>query len=130
MGRGRRTGLPGVEGQVVAIHGVDGAEIQVADDLAYGCIRRGSWGYVVTEGRRVGAKIGSVSKSEVVVSRKELPGAREGDVGVGGYAGRVETLFVMGSSLGVHRQLGVELLAQEPEAVAETGEVVGKVATV
>ena len=29
-----------------------------------------------------GAKAGSVSKSEVVVSREELLGAREGDVGV------------------------------------------------
>ena len=71
-----------------------------------------------------------MSKSEVVVSGKELPGAREGDVGVGGYAGRVETLFVRGSSLGLHRQLGVELLAEEPKAVAETGEVVIEVATV
>ena len=30
-----------------------------------------------------GVKVGSMSKSEVVVSGKELPGALEGDVGVG-----------------------------------------------
>ena len=77
-----------------------------------------------------GAKVVGMSKSEVVVSRKELPGAREGDVALGGYAGRVETLFVRCSSLGLHRQLGVELLAEEPEAFAETGEVVGEVAAV
>ena len=35
-----------------------------------------------------------MSKSKVVVSREELPGALEGDVGAGGYVGRVETLFV------------------------------------
>ena len=77
-----------------------------------------------------GAKVGSVSKSEVVVDREELPGTREGDVGVGGHVGRVETLFVRYSSLGVHRQLGVGLLAEEPEAVAETGDVAGEVAAV
>ena len=77
-----------------------------------------------------GAKVGSMSKSEVVVSRKELPRAREGDVGSGVYAGRVETLFVRCSSLSVHRQLGVELLAEEHEAVAKTGEVVGEVAAI
>ena len=50
MVRGRRKGYPGVEGQVVAVAGVDGAKFQVADDFAYGCIGRGNWGYVVTEG--------------------------------------------------------------------------------
>ena len=50
MGGGRRTGFPGVEGQVVAIPGVDSAEFQVADDLAHVRIRCGSRGYVVTEG--------------------------------------------------------------------------------
>ena len=79
---------------------------------------------------RGGAKVSGLSKSEVVFSRKELPGTREVIVGVGGYAGRVETLFVRGSSLGVHLQLGVELLAEEPEAIAETGEVVGDGTTV
>ena len=71
-----------------------------------------------------------MSKSEVVASRNELLGARDGDVGVGGYAGRVETLFVRGSSLGLHRQLGVEQLAEETEAVGETGAVVGEVVAV
>ena len=73
-----------------------------------------------------GTKAGGVSKSKVVVSREKLPGAREGDVGVGGYVGRVETLFVRCSSLGVHRQLGVELPAEEPEAVSQTCAMVGK----
>ena len=40
----------GVEGQVIAIPGVDSAELQVADDLAHGRVGRGNWGYVVTEG--------------------------------------------------------------------------------
>ena len=71
-----------------------------------------------------------MSKSEVVVSRKELPGALEGNAGVGGYVGRVEALFVRGSSLGVYGQLGAELIAEEPEAVAETGDVAGEVAAV
>ena len=46
----KETKRPGVECQVVAIPCVDGAKFQVADDIAYGCIGRGSWGYVVTEG--------------------------------------------------------------------------------
>ena len=71
-----------------------------------------------------------MSKSEVVVGREELPGTREGDVGVGRYVGRVEALFVRCGSFSVHRQLGVELLPDEPEAVAETGEVVIEVAAV
>ena len=50
MGRGGRKGFIGVEGQIVAVPCVDGAEFQVADDLAHGCIGCGSWGYVVTEG--------------------------------------------------------------------------------
>ena len=78
----------------------------------------------------MGAKVGSMSKSEVVVSRKELPGAREGDVGFSCYFGRLATLLVRCGSFSVHRQLGVELLAEEHEAVAETGEMVGEVAAV
>ena len=77
-----------------------------------------------------GVELGSMSKSEVIVSGKELPGARERNVGVGRYVGRVEALFVRCGSFSVHRQLGVELLAEEPEAIAETGEVVGEVAAV
>ena len=50
MGRGRRTGFSGVEGQVVAIPGVDGAELLDADDLAHGCVGCWSWGDVVAEG--------------------------------------------------------------------------------
>ena len=69
-------------------------------------------------------------KSKVVVSREELPGAREGGVGVGGYVGIVETLIVRCSGLGVHRQFGVELPAEEPEAVAQTGAMVGEDAAV
>ena len=65
-----------------------------------------------------GAKVGSMSKSEIVVGREELPGARERNVGVSRHVGRVEALFVRCSSLGVHGQLDVELLAEEPEAVA------------
>ena len=61
-----------------------------------------------------------MSKPKVVLSGKELPGAREGDVDAGGYVGRVETLSVRRSSLGVHGQLDVELPAEEPEAVAQT----------
>ena len=49
MGGGRRASFPGVEGQVVAIPGVDGAELQVADDLAHGRIGCGSRGCVVTK---------------------------------------------------------------------------------
>ena len=71
-----------------------------------------------------------MSKSEVVVGREELPGTREGNAGVVRHVGRVEALFVMGSSLGAYGQLGVELLAEEPEAVAETGEVVGEATAV
>ena len=80
--------------------------------------------------KRGGVETGSVSKSEVVVSGEELPGAREGDVSVGGYVGRVETLFVRCDSLSVHRQLGLELLAEEPEVIAEAGEVVGEATAV
>ena len=69
-----------------------------------------------------------MSKSEAVVSSKELPRARKRDASVSGYVGGVEALFVRCSSFSVHRQLGVELLAEEPEAVAEAGEVVGEVA--
>ena len=61
-----------------------------------------------------GAKVGGMSKSEIIISGEELPGAREGDVGVGGHVGRVETLFARCGSFSVHRQLGVELLAEEP----------------
>ena len=32
-----------------------------------------------------GVEVGSMSKSEVVVGREELPGAREGNISVGGY---------------------------------------------
>ena len=42
----------------------------------------------------------------------------------------METLFVRCGSFSVHRQLGVELLAEEPEAVADAGEMVGEVAAV
>ena len=49
-----------------------------------------------------GAKIGGLSKSEVVISGEELSGAREGDVGAGGYVGRVETLFVRCDGIGVY----------------------------
>ena len=73
----------GAEGHVVAIPGVDGAEFQVAYDSAYGCVLCGGWCYVVTERRRGRVEVGGMSKSEVVVSGKELHGAREGDVGVG-----------------------------------------------
>ena len=75
---------------------------------------------------RSGAKIGGLSKPEVVISGEELSGAREGDVGAGGYVRRVEALFVRCDSLSVHRQLGLELLAEEPEAIAEAGEVLEK----
>ena len=77
-----------------------------------------------------GAKIGGLSKSEVVISGKELSGAREGDVSVGGYVRRVETLCVRCDRLSVHRQLGLELPAEEPEAIAEAGEVVREVTAV
>ena len=42
----------------------------------------------------------------------------------------MEALFVRGISLGVYGQLGAELIAEEPEAVAETVEVVGEVTAV
>ena len=71
-----------------------------------------------------------MSKSEVIISGEELSSARERDVGVGGHVGRVEALFVRCSSFSVQRQLGVELLAEEPEAIAEIGEVVGEVTAV
>ena len=69
-------------------------------------------------------------KSEVIFSGEELSGARKRNVGVGGHVGRVEALLVRCGSFSVHRQLGVELLTEEPEAVAETGAVVGEVAAV
>ena len=75
-------------------------------------------------------KVGGLSKSEVIISREELSSTRERNVGVGRYVGRVGALFVRCGSFSVHRQLGVELLAEEPEAVAETGEVVGEVTAV
>ena len=77
-----------------------------------------------------GAKVGGMSKSEVVIGGEELPGARERNVGVGRYDRRVEALFVRCGSFSVYRQLGVELLAKEPEAVAETVEVAGEFAAV
>ena len=77
-----------------------------------------------------GAKIGGLSKSEVVISGEELPGEREGDVSAGGYVRRVETFFVRCDSFGVHRQLGLEPPAEEPEAIAEASEVVGEVTAV
>ena len=49
MGGGSRTCFPGIEGPIVAIPGVDGAELQAADDLAHGCVGCGSWGDVVAE---------------------------------------------------------------------------------
>ena len=79
---------------------------------------------------RGGAQIGGMSKSEIIISGEELSSAREGDVGVGRYVRRVETLFVRCDGLGVHRQLGVELLAEESEAIAEAGEVVGEATAV
>ena len=93
---------------------------------------RQTWALVLRCHRRMGwgAKAGRLSKSEVVVSGEELLGAREGDVGVGGYVGGVETLFVRCSSLGVHRQFGVELPAEEPEAVAQPRTMVGEDAAV
>ena len=71
-----------------------------------------------------------MSKPKVVVSGEELPGAREGDVGDGGYGRRVEALVVRSSSLGVHRQFGVELPAENPEAVAQKGTMVGEDAAI
>ena len=76
------------------------------------------------------AKVGGMPKSEVIISGEELSSARERNVGVGRYVGRVEALSAGCDTFSVHRQLGVELLAEEPEAVAETGEVVGEVAAV
>ena len=35
--------------------------------------------------RRGGAKVGGMSKSEVIISREELSSARKGDVSVGGH---------------------------------------------
>ena len=77
-----------------------------------------------------GANIAGMLKSEIIISGEELPGARERDASVGGYVGRVEALFVRCSSFSVLRQLGVELLAEEPDAIAEAGEVVGEVIAV
>ena len=79
---------------------------------------------------RGGAKVGGTSKSEVVLSGEEKSSARERNVGVGRYVGRVEALLVRCGSFSVHRQLGVELLAEEPEAIAEASEVVGEVTAV
>ena len=59
------------------------------------------------------AKVGGMSKSEIVISGEELPGARERNAGAGRYAGRVEALFVRCGSFSIHRQLGVVLLAKE-----------------
>ena len=42
----------------------------------------------------------------------------------------MEALFFRCGSSSVYRQLGVELLAKEPKAVAETGEVVGEATAV
>ena len=42
----------------------------------------------------------------------------------------METLFVRCDSLIVHRQLGLELPAEEPEAVAQTGAMIGEDAAV
>ena len=47
---GGRKGFLGVEGSVVAVSGVDGAEIQFAYDTAHGCVRLGCWRYIVSEG--------------------------------------------------------------------------------
>ena len=78
---------------------------------------------------RGGATIGGLTNSDVVISGEELSSAREINVGVGRHVG-VEALFVRCGSFSVHRQLGVELPAEEPEAIAEAGEVVGEVAAV
>ena len=79
---------------------------------------------------RGGVKAGGVSKPKVVVSGEELPGAREGDASAGGYVGGVEALFVRCDGFGVHRQFGVELHAEEPEAIAEASDVVGEATAV
>ena len=77
-----------------------------------------------------GAKVGGMSKSEIVISGEELSSARKRDASAGGYVGGVEALFVRRDGFGVHRQLGLELPAEEHEAIAETGEVVGKATAV
>ena len=77
-----------------------------------------------------GAKVGGMSKSEIIISGEELSSARKGDASVGGYVGRVEALFVRCDGLGVHGKLGLELHAEEPEAIAEAGEVVGEATAV
>ena len=79
---------------------------------------------------RGGDKVGGMSKSEIIISGEELSSARKRDASVGGHAGRVETLFVRCGSFGVHRQLGLELFAEEPETIAETSEVVGEVTAI
>ena len=38
--------------------------------------------------------------------------------------------YLLGVTVLVYRQLGVELLAEEPEAIAEAGEVVGEATAV
>ena len=77
-----------------------------------------------------GAKVGGMSKSEIVISGEELSSARKRDVSAGGHVGRMEALFVRSGSFGVYRQLGVELFAEEPETIAEASEVVGIVAAI
>ena len=61
---------------------------------------------------RVSTKVGGVSKSKAIIGGEELSGAREGDVGLGGHVGRVAALSTRCSSVGVHRQLGVNLPAK------------------
>ena len=55
-----------------------------------------------------------MSKSEIVISGEELSSALERNVGVGRHVGIEEALLVRCGSFSVHRQLGVELLAEEP----------------
>ena len=55
--------------------------------------------------------VGGVSKLKAFIGGEELSGAREGDVGVGGYVRRVEALFVRCEGPSVYRQLGLELPA-------------------
>ena len=52
---------------------------------------------------RGGAKVGGMSKSEVIISGEELSSARERNVGVGRYVGRVKALLVRCGSFSVHR---------------------------
>ena len=75
-------------------------------------------GATLSQSDEGGVKVCGMSKSKVVVSGEEVPGTPERVVGFCGYVGRVATLFVRCSSLGVHRQFGVEIFAEEPEAVA------------